>query len=131
MGLNTGCTCLIRLCESLIISSVKDAERQTFPSVCCTAALKSHRGGAPPTRSTSFSRPSAGSKYPKYHYQIEHLPIFQMPIDAALILTAAMILSRIKASIRWEKATIYLCITLSFHMYPAHINLLLSDTHRI
>lgn len=45
MGLNTGCTCLIRLHEYLITLSVKDEERKIFLSVCCTAALERTAGG--------------------------------------------------------------------------------------
>lgn len=70
LGLNTSCTCLIRLPEYLKTLSVKDAETLSWSNF--TQPPSNAPWKAADSRYTSSSRPSVGPTYTFYHRRIKH-----------------------------------------------------------
>lgn len=121
MGLNPGCTCLIRLHEFLITLSVKDGD---FRDRLLCSCPKTRYGGLlscithlPVDHLLVPYRPCV------YYQQIKNVTI-SLRFGGATLIHAAMILLWIKASIKWKNEPLFMC-------YMKFLCPTISHTHKL
>ena len=118
MGLNTGCTRLIRLHEFLILLSVKKWRLSGAPLV----QLPSNTpwGTVVFMRDTSSSRPFVDPIYIPTYYQWKKNVTISLRLVGASVIHAALISLWIKASIKWKDEQLFICFMKFLHILLSH-----------